>query len=142
MLVAVPTITLEECYFKILQTQFLHDFPAHEARLKRTLGRKKIRWTDLQKDSPQLIPQKYAPRLHSFRAAAQAIPIVVIEPEDFGPGPPELEPRMFYHIENVPILPKDAYLLAIAERLDVPHIAAMDRDFQGAANWLNVYTYL
>jgi predicted nucleic acid-binding protein len=139
LLCVAPVITLEECYFKIIQYLYYADLPAHEARLRASLGRPNVYWHDLYKDSPHLI-QQYMTELRDFRAAVQGIPVVILEPEDFGSAPPALEPRMLHHIEHIPILPKDAYLLAVAERLDSPHIATLDADFRAASGWLHVYT--
>jgi hypothetical protein len=109
------------------------------ARLQEQLNHR-VRWHDLYKEMPELI-RDWMPDLESFRRTViDGIPTQVIEPEDLGDPPPAVEARMMHHIEHIPILPKDAYLLAVAERLGVPHIATLDRDFRSALDWLSVYT--
>jgi predicted nucleic acid-binding protein len=132
MLCVAPAITLEECYFKVIQYLY-----AIEAQRRSP----PVPWHRLYKSTPQLI-QSYMPVLRRFREAVFGIPVVAIEPEDLGDPPPALEPRMFHHIEHVPILPRDAYLLAVAERLKTPHIATLDADFRAASEDFHIYTVI
>jgi hypothetical protein len=137
-------LTFEECYFKIIETGYRADLPSHEIRLKTSLGKSHVGWHDLYKDMPMLI-RNYMPTIQNFHAVVQAIPIVAIEPEDLvsrrtsAHTPRSMEESMRYYIDNVPILPKDAYLISVAERVGIPHFATLDRDFS-SISWLNVYT--
>jgi hypothetical protein len=140
LLCLASVLTLEECYFKMIQASFMDELPHHEASLKIKLGRTRVMWHDLYKDMPSLI-QKYMPTIQAFRTLVQAIPVLAIEPEDLvdNGSKSSLEERMVFYLGNVPILPKDAYLIAIAERLNIPHLATLDRDFKNVS-WLNIYT--
>ncbi len=139
VLCLAPTRTFDECYFKIIQQAFKKDLPAHQSRLISILKKPQVSWNDLYKDSPHLI-KNYEPTLTAARKTVRQIPITPIEPVDLGKAPPEIESLMFYHITNTFILPGDAYLVAIADRLDIPHIATLDKDFSRAGSSLSIYT--
>jgi len=47
---------------------------------------------------------------------------------------------MRHYVASGLILPRDAYLTAVAERLGVEHIATLDRDFARLNNEFTIYT--
>jgi hypothetical protein len=142
MMAFVTENTLEECYFKILQDNLEKDLPNYEAQLRQTLNRPHVGWHDLYKQYPNLI-NNYMPTLNNFRTRVFAIPMTLIEASDLTVNQavrqqtPSLESRMLNYIQSVPILPQDAYLLAIAERIKSP-VVTFDKDFHNV-NSVQIY---
>jgi hypothetical protein len=142
----VSILTLEECYFKIIQWRYDND-PAlanQRAAVGQQLGIRpgRVGWHRLYKRYPQLI-QNYYPDIQAFHQSVTGIPLTVIEPRDcigWNSTSLPIEERMRYHIHSCCILPKDAYLFAIAERLGIQHIATLDRDFNRLGAGFTVYT--
>jgi predicted nucleic acid-binding protein len=134
-----PVSTLQECFYKILQAQFKHELPSHRLRLRSKLGKTEIRWNDLYKDSPGLI-RTWMPLLEQFRRLVAHIPILVREPETGNSSASPIDSEMLLHIQNVALLPQDAYFLAAADRFGIPYVLTLDGDFK-RANWVTVYTY-
>jgi hypothetical protein len=135
----VPILTLEECYFLIIQGHYRMETKRRPARP----GGKKLHWHDLYKTEPNLIAQ-VMPKVAGFRSRVQNVPVEPLEPESLSnypfPAPlMKLEDRMVHHTSTVQILPKDAYLIATAERLGIPDVATLDGDFSRAP-WLTRYT--
>jgi len=121
-----PTLVLEECYFKIIQ--------AHIAGLARTT------WHSYYKRNPKVI-QQCLPAVTAFYQTVQALPVTIITPEDLALAKPTdtLEERMRHFISACDLLPKDAYILAVAERLGVGDVATLDHDWLRAKQF-TVYT--
>jgi hypothetical protein len=138
--------TLEECYFKIISNKFRSD-PSLSSRRATVAARlrcsvNQVGWHRLYKDYPQFI-QNCSADLQSFYQFVVGIPLTILEPEDLvNPGVefPPIEGRMQHYILSCSILPKDAYLIAVAERLGVNHIATLDQDFARLGSGFTIYT--
>jgi len=126
MVCLAPTLVLEECYFKIIQ--------AYIEGLTRTI------WHQYYKLNPQVI-QQCLPAITAFHQTVEALPVTIVTPEDLALTQPTdtLEERMRHFISACNLLPKDAYLLAVAERLGVSDVATLDSDWQRATQF-TVYT--
>jgi predicted nucleic acid-binding protein len=130
-----PILTPEECYFKIIQVQY------EKEASRRSGNGVPINWHRLYKAEPVLI-RTYMQEVKDFRRIVRALPVLPLEPEDIADSKtphPSIEERMLHFTDAAPTLPKDAYLLAVAERLNCVDIATMDRDFHTIAN-LNIYS--
>lgn len=144
----VCILTLEECYFKILQWGYENDtsLGAQRATIaaQRGVQPNQVGWHQLYKYYPQAI-QNYLPKIRDFYQAVIGIPLTILEPQDFvdpSAAPPPIEERMRHYIRSCSILPKDAYLTAVANRLGVQHIATLDKDFDRLGADFTVYTLL
>lgn len=129
----VCALTLEECYFKIIRSKFEND---------PSLGRG--HWHQLYKNHFQQI-QNYFPDVQAFYQWIIGIPLTVVEPEDLADPKGvslSIEQRMRHYTQSCCILPKDAYLIAVAERLEVRHIATLDSDFTRLGADFTIYTLL
>jgi predicted nucleic acid-binding protein len=129
----VCALTLEECYFKIIRSKFEND---------PNLG--SGNWHQLYKDNSQQI-QNYFPDVQAFYQWIIGIPLTVVEPEDLADPKgvsPSIEQRMRHYVQSCCILPKDAFLIAVAERLGVQHIATLDSDFKRLGAGFTIYTLL
>jgi predicted nucleic acid-binding protein len=126
MVCLAPTLVLEECYFKIIQWC-----------IERIAGGD---WHPYYKRNPQVIQQCFA-RVIAFHRHIAALPVTIVTPEDLALTHPinALEERMRYFISAYNLLPKDAYILAVAERLGVDNVATLDSDWQRATQF-TVYT--
>ena len=82
-------------------------------------------------------------QVRKFRTLVNNIPLIILEPEDMAvpqkTTAPPLADRMLHFMNTVQILPKDAYFLAVAERLSIEHIATLDKDFYRAKS-ITIYT--
>jgi predicted nucleic acid-binding protein len=134
-----PVSALQECFYKILQTRFQQELLLHRPRLRTVLGKTEIRWKDLYKDSPELI-RTWTPLLEQFRRLVAHIPILVTEIETSASTVASLDSEILQHIQNVALMPQDAYFLAAADRFGIPYILTLDADFR-RASWVTVYTY-
>jgi len=67
----------------------------------------------------------------------QALPVTIVTSEDLALTQPgdTLEERMRHFISAYNLLPKDAYILAVAERLGVNDVATLDSDWQRATQF-------
>lgn len=121
-----PTLVLEECYFKIIK-----------ASIKSV---SQSWWHKCYKRDPQVI-QQCLPLIKAFHKTIEALPITTVTSEDLALTQPTftLEERMRHFISVCNLLPKDAYLLAVAERLGVSNVATLDSDWQRATQF-TVYT--
>jgi hypothetical protein len=141
----VDILTLEECYFKIISGKYKTDSALNQdrralAQLKH-ISASQVPWHDLYKSAPGHI-QRWQPDLLSFFQVVQAIPLEIIRPDDLVTSvaqTPSLESRMRHYTHSCCILPKDAYLVAIAERLGVWHIATLDHDFERLTPEFTIY---
>jgi hypothetical protein len=132
LLCVTPLNTLEECYFQIIKRYFVKALPTSSS----------VTWADLYKDNPNLI-NSCMPLIRHFRALIQSFPVEVLEPEQLGSPPPTVESLLIEYIDKMHILPNVAHLLAVAQRLGVPHIATLDGDFERAASrGFTIYTYI
>jgi hypothetical protein len=125
-------LTLEECYFKIIQWGYKND-PSLPNR---------VGWHQLYKRYPQAI-QNYLPAIQTFYQSVIGIPLTILEPQDFvdpSAAFPPIEERMRHYIRSCSILPKDACLTAVANRLGVQYIATLDKDFDRLGDDFTVYT--
>jgi predicted nucleic acid-binding protein len=129
MFCLAPTLVLEECYFKIIQAHLERNRPAGQT------------WHQYYKNNPQVIQQCVA-HITTFYQLVMAIPITIVSPEDLALTQPNhtLEERMRHFISTSNLLPKDAYILAVAERLGVDSVATLDRDWQRVQQFFTVYT--
>ena len=129
MVCLAPTLVVEEYYFKIIQA-YIEGI---------TRGRRG--WHRYYKLNPQVIQQCLA-AIATFRKTVEALPITIVTPEDLALTQPSstLEERMRHFISTCNLLPKDAYILAVAERLGVNDVATLDGDWQRATQF-TVYTY-
>jgi hypothetical protein len=126
----VCPLTLEECYFKIIRWKYEND-PA--------LGGGQ--WHQLYKNHPQQI-RNYLSDIQAFYTWIIGIPFTIIEPEDLvtqGTSLSPIEDRMRHYSDSCCILPKDACLVAVADRLGITHIASLDRDFERLDATFTVY---
>jgi hypothetical protein len=143
----VCILTLEECYFKIIQWGYENDrsLGAQRATIAAQLGvhPNRIGFHQLYKHYPQAI-QNYLPTIQAFYQSVIGIPLTILEPQDFvdpSAASPSIEERMRHYIRSCSILPKDAYLTAVANRLGVQHIATLDKDFDRLGADFTVYTW-
>ena len=134
----VCILTLEECYHKIIQREYERDLDPSLQRFRQTTANKRgiplghVRWHDLYKERPRFIGH-YLTDIDAFFQMVARIPVHVLEPEDLADSTlssPPIEPRMRDIMRSYYLLGKDAYMVAIAERLKVQHIATLDPDFQ------------
>jgi hypothetical protein len=139
-------LTLEECYFKIIQWGYKNDpslgtqRAAIAAQIR--LQPNQVGWHQLYKHYPQAI-QNYLPTIQTFYQSVIGIPLTILEPQDFvdpSAAFPPIEERMRHYIRSCSILPKDACLTAVANRLGVRHIATLDKDFDRLGADFTVYT--
>lgn len=125
ILLLVPTIALEECYFKIIQQGY------------ESLGYKK--WhTDGYKAYPELI-KSFIPALENLRQLLSNLPAVIVDPNDLlsSETPSDsLETLMLRNIQRFNLLPADSSILAEAERLGVTHLATLDKDWDRAEGFV------
>jgi hypothetical protein len=127
----IPIITLEECYHKILwgQCERDPDFGKYRSSAAKRLGKPPNRtsWIEVLKIRPRLI-RRYYPAVDQFYQMVAAIPIQIIEPEDLvceSLSPLPLEQQMRDNMRSHFLFGKDAYLLAVAQRLKIQHIATL-----------------
>lgn len=125
LLILVPLLVMEECYFKLLQALYEAQF-----------GRGATNWHDIgYKQNPQLI-SGFVPILERFRTAVLDLPAVITGPDDLietaQTAMVSLERLMLDNIRDRALLPKDAYILAEAARLGVNALATLDSDWDRA----------
>lgn len=142
----VCVLTLEECYFKIIQWRYQNDPSLSPQRtvVAAQLGRQpnQVGWHELCKHHPRFI-QNCFPELQAFFQFVIGIPLTILEPEDLASpnvALPSIAERMRHYIHSCCILPKDALLIAIADRLGVQHIATLEKDFNRLGVDFTVYT--
>lgn len=136
--------TLEECYHTLIRRAYQKHLPQHRTAIARKFGKKpsQLRWHHLYKQRPRIIRKEFS-GIEAFRLHVAGFPIQVLEPEDLGsPGSPPLEDRMRHYMKSACILGHDAYLEAVAERLEARHIATLDGDFCRLDSAFTVYTLL
>lgn len=125
ILLLVPVVVLEECYFKIIQQGY------------ESGGYKK--WhTDGYKAHPELIAS-FIPALENLRQVLSALPAILIDPNDLLSSeslPDPLETLMLRNIQRFNLLPADSSILAEAERLGVNHLATLDKDWDRAEGFV------
>jgi len=135
----VPLVTvavLEECIFKILASNF--------ATVAISRGLHPRQWPEVYKDSPDLIESQFYSQVEQFYHALCGIPVWIVEPEDVCTEQAvqvALNETMRSYIKRFNLLPQDALNLAIASRLDVKDVAAIDADWH-RADGFTVYTCL
>ena len=138
-IVLVTGPVLEECIFKILQFNFVT-----EAKKK---GLKPREWRDVYRNNPGLIGSQFYSEVGQFLALLSGIPVWFVEPEDIckvciqRPLELALKETMCLYVEKFNLLSQDALNLAIANRLGVRDIAAIDADFH-RADGFTIYTCL
>jgi len=126
MMCLAPTIVLEECYYKIIQFHIQ--------------GVTNTYWHQYYKANPQIV-QQCIPHIVKFHQIIMALPAQIVTPEDLALTQPAstLEERMRHFVSAYDLLPKDAYILAVAERLGVRNVATLDADWHRARQF-TVYT--
>lgn len=121
----LPLLAFEECYFKLCYWIIEPIAQAAGARY----------WTAYCKSSPAVFANAI-PHLQSFYRMLSAFPIEITEPEDIAIYPKgretSLSTRMGEFINRFAVLPKDATILAEAERLGVFTVATLDSDWRRA----------
>jgi len=118
-LILVPLLVMEECYFKLIQYHY------------ERAGFKK--WHDEgYKAHPEMLTA-FWPTLNLFYQAVVNLPAVITGPEDMivteDARVKPLQEEILENIRRFQLLPKDAYIVAEAERLGVTTLAAADTDF-------------
>ncbi len=121
----LPLLAFEECYFKICQL-ILTVYGKSAGGMK---------WHDYYKQHPLTI-RSIHPVLMQLYQTLLSFPIEIAEPEDLAIYPKGRElllaARMGDLINQFAILPKDATILAEAERLGIYAVATLDRDWSRA----------
>jgi len=118
-LLLVPLLVIEECYFKLIQIQY------------ENAGYRNWHY-DGYKPHPHLI-SRYWPTLNAFEQAVLNLPAVITGPDDLivtslsAIAP--LHQQMLQNIQSFWLLPKDAYIVAEAQRLGVTDLATLDSDW-------------
>jgi predicted nucleic acid-binding protein len=138
----ICTLTLEECYHTLLAREYRKLLPKLRNSVAKAFNKQPsgVTWIDVYKQRPRLV-KKYFPRIKVFFSTVSQLPVHIIEPEDLAnPGQPPLEERMRHYMESCWLLGKDAYLVAVAERLGIQHIATLDSDFQRLGRQFTLYT--
>ena len=124
ILILVPLLVLEECYFKIIQWRY-----------EAVSGAGFHNWHDLgYKQNPGLLRTIF-PDLQTFRTAVLNLPAAITGPDDLilpHIADLPLEQQMLTNIRRFGVLPKDAYIIAEAERLGVTDLATADKDWDRA----------
>jgi len=92
-------------------------------------------WLKAYKDRPALL-QAGLPELARFRQLLAAVPLTPVQPEDLAAAKMDepLDERTRHFIAAYHLLPQDALILSIAERLGVPAVATLDREWQRVAS--------
>jgi hypothetical protein len=145
LLAVVSTIALEECYYKLISRRLETDPVFNPQRAtcatQRHILVSRVTWHDLYKSQPRCV-QQCAGDVSAFARWVQGIPLYVLEPSDLRVSSqvPALEERMRFFIDSAQILPKDAYLIAEAERIGIFNIATLDSDFARLDTRFTVYT--
>ena len=101
-----------------------------------------VGWHTLYKRCPQHVAQ-CANDLQQFRQSLSMIPVAILGPNDLKPPSrptSAVDVRMQHFAVTHFLLPKDALLVAIAERLGVLSIATLDGDFKRLGPEFTVYT--
>lgn len=99
-------------------------------------------WMVMYKRQPELLRVGF-PDLDEFEEILATIPVTPVRMEDLV-GSAVIKPiqeRMRHFITTCHLLPQDALILSEAERLGVPAVATLDRDWQRATIF-DVYTCL
>jgi len=138
----VCTLSLEECYHVLLKREYRKLLPKFRNSVAKACNKppKNVTWNDVYKQRPKLV-KKHFPRIQDFFSAVCRLPVHIIEPEDLASqGCPSLEERMRHYMKSCSLLGKDAYLVAVAERLRLQHIASLDRDLQRLGSDFTLYT--
>ena len=142
----VCILTLEEYYFKLLKVGYQRDTSLDPSRVEISRKRRKpanrVTWHELYKDRPKAI-KSYVPQITAVLQQIRQLPFHIVEPEDLADTQSSsrpIEERMRYYIDEASILPKDALLVAEAERLGVFDIATMDNDFRRLGPEFTIYT--
>lgn len=132
VVVVLPLLAFEECYFKISQ------------RILRALAPNSRDWHEYYKQNPNS-SQQVVPHLLQFFNTLRRFPIHISEPEDIAASTltkvTPLAVRMGELINAFRILPKDATILSEAERWQIRDVATLDGDW-ARADGFNVYTPL
>jgi hypothetical protein len=129
LLLMVPLLVMEECYFKLMQSFYEERFGPGAAN-----------WHDKgYKQNPQLIGA-CMPILENFRTTILDLPAVITGPDDLietpDPPPIALERLMLNIVRDHSLLPKDSYILAEASRLGITGLATMDFDWDRADGFI------
>ena len=121
----LPLLAFEECYFKICQL-ILTAYGKNAGNMK---------WHDYYKQYPLTVRSVY-PVLMQLYQTLLSFPIEITEPEDLAIRPKGREPLLSARIGDLinqfAVLPKDATILADAERLGIYTVATLDRDWSRA----------
>jgi hypothetical protein len=144
----VCILSLEECYHKIIVGKYKTDTTPVLLKYRQVVAARegvspaRVQWQVLYKGRPKLM-QRFMKDVDAFHHLVASIPVQVVEPEDLvGPtraGPLLLEQQMRDAMRSYCLLGKDAYLVAVATRLEVKHIASLDADFRRLGQDFNLY---
>ncbi|MFW6042527.1 MAG: hypothetical protein ACOC9C_02470 [Chloroflexota bacterium] len=122
VLLLLPYLALEECYFNICK--FV---------LQDICGQGNY-WHEYYKNNPHQLSQAY-PQLAHLRQILRSFPMKILEPDDLvasSPAPVRLSTRMLEFVRDFQVLPKDAAILAEAERVGAHTVATLDADWSRA----------
>ena len=131
VMLLLPLLAFEECLFKICKNEIMAITPIT------------VNWEQYYKANPQII-LKSKQTLNSFCEILKSFPIVIVEPEDIAVLPigtaRRLADRMPELILDFQVLPKDATILSVAERLGVDTVVTLDRDWRRADGFTVITT--
>jgi len=118
-LILVPLLVMEECYFKLIQGQY------EKAGYKQW-------YHEGYKAHPEQIAV-FGPLLSVFEQGVLSLPAVITGPDDLIVSSDSamlpLHQKMLENIRDFQVLPKDAYIVAEAQRLGVTDMATLDKDW-------------
>ena len=137
---------MEECYFFLIRWGFQRDKKLANRRSaiahRKGMAQADVKWHDLYKDTPSAI-RRYMPDVHQFHQFISALPVHIVQSDDLGVRqgrPSTIEEQLRVFVDSAYLLPKDAWIVAEAERLGVYDIATMDRDFLRLDSSFTIYT--
>lgn len=127
---------LQECYHIILSQSLRRTWQ------EMLVDSRRSNWLATYKTQPDLLAAGF-PDLDRFDNILSAIPLTSVQPEDLVStfGVQSIEERIRYFITTYFLLPQDALILAEAERLGVPAVATLDRDWRRVTEF-DIYTVL
>lgn len=123
----LPRLAFEECVFKICQHHIMNSAISN--------GLHRMQWQSHYKANPSAI-QLAKTDIQILHSSLLAIPFLISEPEDLAQQIDSpvvtLSERMLYFTDSFNLLPKDATIISVAERLDINTLATMDSDWRRA----------
>jgi len=124
LLIVVPLIVFEEACFKLVQNYYINLNLGHWER-------------DGYKKQPTLLLPFWS-KLKQLEQAILHLPAVITGPDDLivsSVGTTPMHTQLLMNIRQHLLLPKDALIVAEADRLGIRDIATTDRDFDSLSNY-------